>query len=264
MPAPSRLCETVSLRHPERLPIAQGLAEERPVALICHGAIRAVLMATPADLEDLAIGFALSEGIIQSLSDVETVEIVEQDQGSELHLRLSDTRARILAETLQPVTCPSGHGFCGHASMSAAMRVDPGPVFDPDELARATGKLRLRQPLHEATHVAGFLIPGKGMVALREDVGRLNALDKLIGALARQGIDAAAGAFVLTSRISVDLVRKCALAGCPALISVSPPTAQARDMAEAAGITIATVARGGGFDLHAAPERIRKSAKHVS
>jgi len=165
-----------------------------------------------------------------------------------------------------------GCGLCGIDSLEQAARPLPvvrgaGLRLTLDEVATAGDALRARQPLHDRTHAAhaaGFLVPGRGIVAVREDVGRHNALDKLIGALARDGTNPSTGAFVLTSRLSVELVQKCAMAGCAGLIAVSAPTAQAVDLASGAGITVAAFARGGGFDLYAHPHRIRTEAPDVA
>jgi FdhD protein len=155
-------------------------------------------------------------------------------------------------------------GLCGIDSLEQASRAlpavpDAGLRLSQADVAGATEALRACQPLHDqtrATHAAGFLIPGQGIVLAREDVGRHNALDKLIGALVQAGIDPGTGAFVMTSRLSVELVQKCAMAGCPMLIAVSAPTAHAVRLAEAAGITLAAFARAGGFDLFSHPFRI--------
>ena len=165
-----------------------------------------------------------------------------------------------------------GCGLCGIDSLEEAVRALPdlsgaGPVLDASQIARATDDLRGWQPLHDRTravHAAGFMIPGRGIVLAREDVGRHNALDKLIGAMARQGMDAGQGAFVLTSRVSVEMVQKCALAGGAVLIAVSAPTAHALRLAHGAGITLAAFARGEGFDLFSHPERLRAEVFDVA
>jgi FdhD protein len=166
---------------------------------------------------------------------------------------------------------PVGCGLCGIDSLDAAARALPqvgdGPRINRSEVARATDMLRDQQPLHDqthATHAAGFLLPGQGIVLVREDVGRHNALDKLIGAMARQGIDASAGAVVMTSRLSVELVQKCAVAGVTTLIAVSAPTAHALRLAEDAGMTLAAFARGGAFDLYSHPQRIADEGSDVA
>ena len=157
-------------------------------------------------------------------------------------------------------------------SLDEAVRALPdlsgaGPVLDASQIARATDDLRGWQPLHDRTravHAAGFMIPGRGIVLAREDVGRHNALDKLIGAMARQGMDAGQGAFVRTSRVSVEMVQKCALAGGAVLIAVYAPTAHALRLAQGAGITLAAFARGEGFDLFSHPERLRAEVSDVA
>jgi len=141
------------------------------------------------------------------------------------------------------------------------------PIFAAREIACATEALGAFQPLHDLTraiHAAGFIRPGEGVVMACEDVGRHNALDKLIGALWRAGVDPASGAIVMTSRLSVELVQKCAVAGCGMLIAVSAPTAHALRLAEGAGITLAAFARHGGFDLYSHPHRIHTEVTHVA
>lgn len=243
---------------------ARELPEETPVALVFDGASHAVMMATPADLEDFAIGFALSEGIAADPGDVSTPEIVARAAGIEARMWLAPGRAEALAARRRAMSGPVGCGLCGIESLEQALRDVPA-VAGVDlrlplaEVAAATEGLRAMQALHAATgatHAAGFLVPGQGVVLAREDVGRHNALDKLIGALARAGIDPASGAAVLTSRVSTEMVQKAASAGIPAVIAVSAPTAAALRIAEGAGLTLCAFARGGGFEMFAHPARI--------
>lgn len=229
----------------------QVLAEETPVALVYNGSTLAVMMATPADLEDFATGFALTEGVAaqQELGDV---EVVEHGQGIEARMWLPEHRAEALDARRRATVGPVGCGLCGIDSLEQAARPLPplpasATTLPAAEIPLALDALRTAQPLHDETravHAAGFYRPGKGIVMAREDVGRHNALDKLIGALHRQGIDAAGGAIILTSRISVEMVQKTVMARCPILVAVSAPTAHAVRLAEDAGLTLASGARG--------------------
>ncbi|KGM88811.1 formate dehydrogenase family accessory protein FdhD [Roseovarius mucosus DSM 17069] len=251
--------------------IHRALPEEVPVALVFNGTTQAVMMATPVDLADFALGFALTEGIITDPAQVEEFEMVDHANGIETRFWLSDDRAQALAKRRRTMAGPVGCGLCGIDSLEQALRSVPHVMTDlrlsASDVARATDGLRNHQSLHDltrATHAAGFLLPGSGVVLAREDVGRHNALDKLIGAIVKQGIDPTQGAAVMTSRLSVELVQKCALAGIPALIAVSAPTGAAVRLAEEAGITLAAFARGGGFDLFSHPQRINDEAADVA
>lgn len=251
--------------------ILRTLPEEVPVALVFNGETQAVMMATPADLQDFGVGFAIGDGIVSDPDQIESIEVVEHAQGIEVRMLLEDSAARTLHQRRRAMTGPVGCGLCGIDSLDQAIR--PLPVVGSDmkllarDIANASDALRALQPLHDQTHAAhaaGFLLPGQGIIAAREDVGRHNALDKLIGHLHRTGVSPTTGAFVLTSRISVELVQKTALAGCPVLIAVSAPTALAVRTAKQAGITLAAFARGGGFDLYSHPDRIETGASDVA
>lgn len=248
----------VSVRGDARGQSLRQLPDEVPVAIVCNGTTQAVMMATPADLEDFVQGFALTEGLADSATQIEQIEIVTHEAGIEARLWLPEDRAAILAQRRRAMTGPVGCGLCGIDSLAQALRplrpLPPRGWDLPDALiAGATDLLRQHQPLHDLTravHAAGFLLPGgRGLVLAREDVGRHNALDKLIGAMTRQGIDAAQGAIVLTSRVSIEMVQKTVMARCPVLIAVSAPTLRALDVARENGLTVAAFARAGGFDL---------------
>ncbi|MGI3166820.1 formate dehydrogenase accessory sulfurtransferase FdhD [Pseudooceanicola sp. 200-1SW] len=250
--------------------ITRALPEEWPVALVYDGTTQAVMMCTPQDLADFALGFSLSEGLIRGAEEIRDFELVEHETGSECRFWLVAERGEALTRRRRAMMGPVGCGLCGIDSLDQAMRpvpqVGPGPRFDAAEIAGATAALRARQPLHDQTravHAAGFLLPGQGLVLAREDVGRHNALDKLIGALTRAGLRPADGAFVMTSRLSVELVQKAAQTGCTTLIAVSAPTAQAVRLAQGAGLTLAAFARGEGFDIYAHAERIREGESHA-
>ena len=242
---------------PSRLVAASGpedfraLPEEVPVALVYNGSTQAVMMATPADLEDFAVGFTLTEGFA-TLAEIGDLELVEHGTGIEARLWLPEARAGALDARRRASVGPVGCGLCGIDSLDQAMRPLPrlaegGLTLTRAEARQALEELRGWQPLHDETHAvhaAGFWQPGRGIVLAREDVGRHNALDKLIGALARGVVDTVSGAIVLTSRVSVEMVQKAVMAGCPVLLAVSAPTAHAVRLAEDAGLTVASGARG--------------------
>ncbi|WP_297780943.1 formate dehydrogenase accessory sulfurtransferase FdhD [uncultured Roseovarius sp.] len=252
--------------------VTRALPEEVPVAFVFDGTTQAVMMATPDDIADFAHGFAVTEGIVTDPLEIESFEIAAHDHGIEARFWLRGDRQEALATRRRFMAGPVGCGLCGIDSLEQAIRPVPrvrqhGPIFSQYEVAHATEALSAHQPLHDltrATHAAGFIRPGEGLVLAREDVGRHNALDKLIGALWRAGIDPSEGAIVMTSRLSVELVQKCAMAGCSILIAVSAPTAHALRLAETAGLSIAAFARGGGFDLYSHPHRINTEVPHVA
>jgi len=252
--------------------IRRALPEETAIAMVYNGTTQAVMMATPADIEDFATGFSLTEGFITSPAEITDMEVTSHDLGIEARIWLSEDRTERLNARRRQMAGAVGCGLCGIESLEQAVRPLPPVGADDftiaeDDVISATDMLRAFQPLHDRTHAvhaAGFLQPGKGIIQAREDVGRHNALDKLIGALARQGLDASHGAIVLTSRISVEMVQKCAMAGTPVLIAVSAPTAHAVHLAEGAGITLAAFARGGGYDVYTHPDRIKTEAPDVA
>ncbi|AHM05489.1 Formate dehydrogenase chain D [Roseibacterium elongatum DSM 19469] len=250
--------------------VARTLAEEVPIAITVNGSTQAVMMATPDDLEDFATGFALTEGLARP-DQIERIEVIALDQGIEARLWVPDQIAAALGDRRRAMMGPVGCGLCGIDSLDQALRPLPelgaGVRFGSDEVVAATDLLRAWQPLHDRTHAvhaAGFLHPGQAMAMAREDVGRHNALDKLIGALVRAGMDPARGAIVLTSRVSVEMVQKTVLAGCATLIAVSAPTAHALRLAEGAGLTLAAFARRGAVEIYAHPHRIQRRDTDVA
>ena len=236
------------------------LPEEAAVALCFDGAVQAVMMATPEDLGDFMAGFALTEGITRACPEP---EVVHGDRGIELRVWLDGADRDALRLRRRAMLGPVGCGLCGIDSLAQALRA-PQPVSTEvtlcrTEIDRAERALRASQPLRDRTgalHAAGFWLPGRGMAVVREDVGRHNALDKLAGAMMRAGIDAAAGAVVLTSRVSVDLVQKAAAMGTGTLLAVSAPTRLAVETAEAANLTLVTGIGRAGATVHAHPRRI--------
>lgn len=247
------------------------LAEEAAVAMVYDGSTQAVLMATPADLEAFGLGFSLTERIVAAPSEIESLEVAVQPGGIEIRMWLAGTRAEALVARRRFMAGPVGCGLCGLDSIGEALRPVPRVAarlaLSGRDIEAAAAGLGARQPLHDETravHAAGFYRPDTGIVLAFEDVGRHNALDKLIGGLAAGGIDPAAGAVVLTSRISVDLVQKAAIAGVPVLIGVSAPTAHAVRLAAEAGVTLVGLARDTGFAVFSHAARVATEGRDVA
>ncbi|WGS18242.1 MULTISPECIES: formate dehydrogenase accessory sulfurtransferase FdhD [unclassified Bradyrhizobium] len=239
------------------------IPEETPLALTYNGGTYAVMMGSPEDLADFAIGFSLSEGIVQSADEVETLHIVELHDGIELRMWLKPEKAALIAERRRHIAGPTGCGICGIDSIAEAVRpaavVAAGRSLAPREVMTAMAAVAPLQEINHQTravHAAAFWLPGSGIVALREDVGRHNALDKLAGALARDKVVTSEGMVLLTSRVSVEMVQKTAAIGAPLMVAVSAPTALAVRMADSAGITLAAIARSDGFEIFTHPERV--------
>lgn len=248
---------------------APATPEEAPVAIVIDGQSQAVLMATPHDLHDLALGFALTESMIASPADVqgfeETTVTTRGLPGREARLWLRPGVAAALAERRRRMLGPVGCGLCGIDSIDQALpeviavtsdlRIGPESVIAAMR-ALTDGQVRWRAT--PAIHGAAFV--AQGHTTVREDVGRHNALDKLMGALGRSGHDPAHGILAMTSRLSVDLVQKAARMGAPVLIGAAAPTTLAIRWAEACGITLIGRARGDSFDLYTRSDRIEGSS----
>jgi FdhD protein len=260
MPAPSVVMPRV---RSDRTRDTRVVAEECPVALVYDGTTIAVLMATPADLADLALGFSLTEGIIRDAGEIEELDVVPGPAGIELRIWLRPESGRTLKERQRRLVGPTGCGLCGIESLQQASRIS-WPVerticLTPEQIAAAIETLVAAQTLNRATratHAAGFFVSGSGSMVVREDVGRHNALDKLAGALAAMNVSGHSGAVVLTSRISVEMVQKTAAIGVGIVIAVSAPTALAIRTAEASGITLVGIARGRDFEVFSHPAGI--------
>ena len=237
------------------------VAEETPVSFAYNGVSHAVMMASPTDLEDFAVGFSLTEGLVRHVDAIAAVNVVRFSRGIELQIETSATVASDARR--RRLSGRSGCGICGMADIEEVLRELPQVVsnasFTVAAISRAMRELGAQQPLNDATgavHAAGWADAEGAVTLVREDVGRHNALDKLVGAMARAATDPRTGFVVLTSRGSFELVQKVAILGAPLMATVSAPTGLAVQMAIDTGITLVGFARDGRFTVYAHPERI--------
>ena len=237
---------------------------EVPVAMVYNGISHAVLLASPQDLPDFALGFSLSEGILQQASELYDCEMFASEQGIELRLDIASARFAALKDRRRHMAGRTGCGLCGVDSLDAVAQTLPPLTTRPDlqqaAIVRALAAFPRWQPLHHATgaaHGAAFCTAEGEIVLAREDVGRHNALDKLIGGLHRHDFDRTQGFALVSSRASYEMVQKTLMAGIPALIAVSAPTAYAVALAQQSGLLLAGFARTGRLVMYSQPDRLR-------
>jgi FdhD protein len=272
LPKPAVSVPCVAQRGGVSFASTRVVPDEQAVAFTYNGSSHAVMMATPADLEDFAVGFALTEGLVSGRDEIESLEVVVLPLGIEIRVWLKEERANAYAQRRRSMAGPTGCGLCGIESLEAAMRETPSVAtsqwrFTPQAVIAAMAALEPGQKLNEATHAvhaAGFFTEAEELVALREDVGRHNALDKLIGALVRAGRTAADGFVLTTSRVSIELIQKAARLDAPVLVAVSAPTAAAIRLAEECGMTLVAVARRQDFEIFTHPERLTNASRNVA
>lgn len=252
-------------RHSRSRDFSDRIAVETPIAIAYNCEAYAVMMASPADLADFAYGFSLSEGIVENTREILAVDQSPKGEGIGLLIEIPPARATRLNERARSVAGRTGCGICGITEIEEVLRPLP-PVYSSarisaDAINHAIASLPARQSSNRETgavHAAGFATVEGELILLREDVGRHNALDKLIGAIARAGFSPAEGMVLITSRCSMEMVQKTILLGCPVLIAVSAPTSLAVQIAQASGLTVAGFARDDGFNVYTHGERIQR------
>ena len=254
--AASRAVPAVRIDETSASAVVEQVAEEVPVALVYNGVPYVVVMASPADLEDLALGFSLTEGLIGSPDELGKIGILPEQGGYSIRLSVPPERARVLDQRRRNMTARTGCGVCGAETIEQAMhvvlgaaapRVAAGTPVTRHAVTLAMSRLPARQTINTATgasHAAAWANIHGELQLVREDVGRHNALDKLIGAMAAGGIDTTQGFAVITSRASYEMVQKAAMAGIGLLAAVSAPTGLAIRVARETGVTLAGFVRG--------------------
>ncbi len=247
--------------------VADWIATEVPIALHYNGQPHVVMMATPSDLDDFALGFSLSEGIIAKASELASINVRELLEGMIVDVTIPIKCAEAIATRQRNMTGQSSCGLCGTQSLADAVRQPPavgrGATINVESLHRALAALPNQQPINAltgATHAAAWIDDDGEIVLVREDVGRHNALDKLIGAMVRDGINVGSGAVIISSRASYEMVQKAATAGISIVVAISAATALAIQMAETTGVTLIGYARKDRHVIYTHPQRLQSAA----
>ncbi len=263
VPAPVASVQVERWLEGVRTVAADDVADEQPIAFKYHGVSHVVMLATPHDLQDLAIGFTLSEAIVESPAEIREVRVHRAGEALEVHLDIAPERFTALLQRHRHLTGRTGCGMCGAETLSDAIRAPKaqvhGVTLSSADVQLALQSLGAWQTMNARTgsiHGAAWAVPGQGVVLVREDVGRHNAMDKLIGALVQGGFDLASGYVIITSRASYEIVQKAATVGISALVAVSAPTAFAIRSADAFGVTLIGFARPGRHVIYAHGERV--------
>ncbi len=241
----------------------RALADEVAVAITHNRETHAVMMATPADIVDFATGFSLTEGVIDDASQIEEIEVVEVEDGIEARMWLASDQIARTQVRRRRLAGPTGCGLCGIDSLAEAVRpprsVSGSMRVTPEMISQAQAAMDVALPLGaqtRAVHAAALWHPARGLLAVREDVGRHNALDKLVGAAALGGFSSAECVLLLSSRVSIEMVQKACVLGASVLVAISAPTAHAVRLADQAGLTLIAVARADGFEVFSGHHRM--------
>ncbi len=264
---PSYLQSTVERWHNGQRSIRQDfIAEEVPISLIYNGIPHVVMLASPTNLEEFALGFSLTEGIIHTPQELLSTHLYNRSNGIEIQIKIPDERFQCMSEKGRNLTGRTGCGLCGASTLKQAIR-QPDAVYgdlslSSAQLQSALNALKQHQRLNQLTgsvHAAAWATPQQGVKQLREDVGRHNALDKLIGWLTRNGEDVAGGFIIVTSRASYEMVQKAAFVGVTLLVAISAPTGLAIRLANEAGLTLIGFAREDQHVIYTHPQRLTHS-----
>src|SRR5712671_4776556 len=246
------------------IPRDTAIAAEVPVALAYNGVSHVVMMATPSDLADFALGFSLSEGILADAKELLDLEIEEGETGIRVNMTITQERFAGLKERRRNMTGRTGCGLCGVDDLTQVARplprVGTGVKVGAGAVHQALNALPAWQPANQETgavHAAAWATPTGQITLVREDVGRHNALDKLIGGLEHCQIEPEAGFAVITSRCSFEMVQKAAMIRIPILVAISAPTTMALRIAEQTGITLVALARSDSITVYTNPGRIK-------
>lgn len=240
-----------------------AIAEEVPIVLVYNGISHVVMLATPTNLEDFALGFSITEGIIHSQDEFLAVRVYQRANGIEVQVKIPENRFQYLADKGRNLTGRTGCGLCGASTLKQAIR-QPAPVSSTisvtaEQLTAALAQLQAKQSLNQLTgaiHAAAWVEPERGIIDVREDVGRHNALDKLLGLLCRTGKDINSGFVIVTSRASYEMLQKTAFLGIGLLVAISAPTGLAIRLAEQAGVTLIGFARHDKHVIYTHPQRL--------
>jgi FdhD protein len=263
LPSPARLRRVLRMRAGELTEVDDQVVDEVAVALVYNGISHAVMMATPADLEDFALGFSLSEEIIAGPGQCYGIDVERTAGGIAVQIEIAAGAFMALKERRRSLTGRTGCGLCGVDSLDQVCRtlptLAPATGFHVDGVRRALRAIGAEQKLTKLTgaaHAAAWCGMDGTLHIVREDVGRHNALDKVIGAMARTRVAPDTGFLLITSRVSFEMAQKAAVAGVPALVGMSAPTLAAVELADKAGMTLLAFARGNDFVCYTHADRL--------